>query len=317
MARNLLYRDKVSVPQPAATRAFRPRRNTVEFALFLAVLAAAFALPLIELLSRALHNDLISHIVLIPIVSGYLIYVQRKQLPRKTASAPGWAALFATVGAVSVYFASKLQASHPPISPNDHLALLTFGFVCFVVAGGFIFMGREWMRAAAFPFAFLIFFVPMPQALVDFLEEASKLASAEVANALFIISGTPFLRDGTFFALPGITLEVAKECSGIRSSLVLFITSVLASYIFLKSPWRRIVLVAVVIPLGILRNGFRILVIGLLCVHYGPQMIESVIHRHGGPLFFILSLIPLFLVLRWLRRSDPQWHLKPGSVGAD
>jgi exosortase/archaeosortase family protein len=104
--------------------------------------------------------------------------------------------------------------------------------------------------------------------------------------------------------LPGIVLEVAQECSGIRSSWVLFITSLLASNLFLKRPWRRIVLVAFVIPLAIVRNGFRILVIGLLCVHVGPHMADSFIHRQGGPLFFVLSLGPLFLLLVWLRRQE-------------
>src|SRR5262249_62388208 len=113
----------------------------------------------------------------------------------------------------------------------------------------------------------------------------------------------PVLRQGMIFQLPGMTIEVAQECSGIRSSLVLFITSLVAAHLFLRTQWRRIVLVALVIPLGILRNGFRILVIGLLCVHYGPHMIASPIHRQGGPLFFTLSLIPLFFLLWWLRRG--------------
>ena len=67
---------------------------------------------------------------------------------------------------------------------------------------------------------------------------------------------------------------------------------------------RRLVLVAFVIPLGLLRNGFRVCVIGLLCVKFGPQMINSPIHHHGGPLFFALSLIPLFLLLWWLRSGE-------------
>jgi hypothetical protein len=62
--------------------------------------------------------------------------------------------------------------------------------------------------------------------------------------------------------------------------------------------------VAFVIPLGILRNGFRVFVIGMLCVHVGPRMIDSVIHHRGGPLFFALSLVPLFLLLWWLRRGE-------------
>ena len=137
-------------------------------------------------------------------------------------------------------------------------------------------------------------------------ESASKVASAEAANIFFSITDTPTLRDGNVFLLPGITIEVAQECSGIRSSLVLFITSLLAAHLFLKGSWRRIALVAFVIPLGILRNGFRILVIGLLCVHYGPEMIHSIIHKKGGPLFFMLSLIPLFLFLWWLRWGETE-----------
>ena len=74
----------------------------------------------------------------------------------------------------------------------------------------------------------------------------------------------------------------------------------------LEDAWRRFALVAFVIPLAILRNGFRIFVIGLLCVNVGPQMIHSLIHRRGGPVFFMLSLIPFFLVLWWLRKGRPE-----------
>ena len=130
-------------------------------------------------------------------------------------------------------------------------------------------------------------------------------ASAEMANLLFHLSGMPFFRVGPVFQLPNITIQVAQECSGIRSSLVLFMTSILAANLFLKTPWRRVALIAIVIPLAILRNGFRILVIGLLCVHLGPQMIHSLIHRRGGPLFFVLSLIPFLFLLWLLRRGRP------------
>jgi exosortase len=165
------------------------------------------------------------------------------------------------------------------------------------------------MAAAAFPIAFLIFIVPFPERIVEWLETASMLASTNAAHLFFLLSGTPVLRDGTVFHLPGIVFEVAQECSGIRSSWALFMTSLVASHLFLKSPWRQTVFVAFVIPLGILRNGFRILVIGLLCVHVGPNMIHSIIHTQGGPVFFALSLFPLFLLLWWLRsceRSRPR-----------
>jgi exosortase len=135
------------------------------------------------------------------------------------------------------------------------------------------------------------------------------LASAEAAALFFSIAGTPMVREGTVFELPGIAIQVARECSGIHSSWVLFITGLLASHLFLRTRWRKIVLVAFVIPLGILRNGFRIFVIGMLCVHIGPYMIGSMIHRQGGPFFFALSLVPLFLLLLWLRRRERRLNL--------
>jgi exosortase/archaeosortase family protein len=97
--------------------------------------------------------------------------------------------------------------------------------------------------------------------------------------------------------------------------LVLFITSLLASYLFLRSPWRRAVLVAAIIPLGLLRNGVRILTISLLCVHIGPQMINSVIHRRGGPFFFAASLVPLFLLLWWLGRGEVRATRRNNETG--
>jgi hypothetical protein len=39
-------------------------------------------------------------------------------------------------------------------------------------------------------------------------------------------------------------------------------------------------------------------------VNAGPQMIHSPIHTQGGPVFFVLSLIPFLLLLWWLRRSE-------------
>lgn len=271
---------------------------------FSVVVLLVFSPMLFALALHAAASDLHSHILLVPLISIYLIYIQRDGLPKKHASSV-WSGLIAAVAGLVFLGAARVPGSPlQPLSENDYLVLMTLGFLSFLIAGGFFFLGRKWMAAAAFPVGFLVFMVPMPNAMAGAIETASQYASAEAANLFFSISGTPFLREGQFFQLPNIALEVAQECSGIRSSWVLFITSLLASHMFLKTGWRRAVLVGFVIPLGILRNGFRILVIGVLCVRYGPQMIDSVIHRRGGPLFFALSLVPLFILLLWLRRSE-------------
>lgn len=273
--------------------------NLRGYLFFSSFLSLLFIKQLILLAIHAASVDLHSQILLVPFISAYLVYIHREQLPSEYKPFPG-----AIVVALFCGLAALISAFIPSLSENDFLALTTLSFLSFLVAGGFYFLGRKWMTAVAFPIGFLIFMVPLPDALVECLETGSKLGSAEVANCFFQLTGTPVLRDRTVFQLPGIVIEVAQECSGIRSSWVLFITSLLASYMFLKSPWRRTVLVLLVIPLGLIRNGFRILVIGLLCVRVGPHMIHHMIHRKGGPFFFVLSLIPLFLLLWWLRRGE-------------
>jgi exosortase C (VPDSG-CTERM-specific) len=299
-------RDRDRSPTPPSGQHARNLwlRGPMGFLVFGVFLVAVFSKPLLTLAVYAAGQDLHSHILLIPFVSAYLIYIRRHALPRDYTFSVRWALIPLMAGAIALAAAWTPGMFGRPLSQNDYLALMALSFVCFVAAGGFFFLGRKWMAAAAFPFAFLIFMVPMPDRVADFLETASKLASADAASMFFNISGTPVLRDGVFFHLSNITLEVAQECSGIRSSWVLFITSLLAANMFLKNPWRKVVLVAAVIPLGILRNGMRIVFIGLLCVHFGPEMIHSVLHKRGGPPFFVLSLIPLFFLLWWLRRGE-------------
>jgi exosortase C (VPDSG-CTERM-specific) len=268
------------------------------------VLVAAFAQPLLMLIRYAAGSQLYSYILLVPFISAYLLYLRRDQLPKNYGIDLPLAIVSLAGGLGVLVFTYWLDFAKRAPADNDRLALLTLSFLCCLAAGGFFFFGRGWMRAVAFPLAYLIFMVPMPDAMAEAIETALISASAEVANLLFHISGTPFLRAGLIFQLPNITIEVAQECSGIRSSWVLFMTSILAANLFLKTRRRRFALVAFVIPLGILRNGFRILVIGLLCVNAGPQMIHSLIHRRGGPVFFVLSLIPFFLVLWLLRKGD-------------
>jgi exosortase C (VPDSG-CTERM-specific) len=268
------------------------------------LLVVAFAQPLLTLIKYAAGSQLYSYILLVPFVSAYLLYLRRDQLPKNYDIDLPLTIVSLAGGLVLLLFSYWLHSVEGGQDDNGSLVLLISSFLCCLAAGGFFFLGRSWMRAAAFPLTYLIFMVPMPDAMANALETASKYASAEVANLLFHLSGIPFLRAGLVFQLPNITIEVAQACSGIRSSWVLLMTSILGANLFLKTPWRRFALVVFVIPLAILRNGFRILVIGLLCVNLGPQMLNSLIHRRGGPLFFVLSLIPFFLVLWLLRKGD-------------
>jgi len=275
-----------------------------KFALAAAVLALGFISPLWKLLCFSVADDLHSYIPLMPLVSGYLIWIQKSRLPQCSVPARKLAAVFfiAGVAAMTGYFSLARFAT--PATIENSLALSTLAVLLFLSGLGCWFLGGSTMRALAFPFFLLVFMIPFPVALREGIETVLQHGSAVAADWMFVLTGTPVFRDGMVFHLPGMTLKVAPECSGIHSTLILFITSLLAGQVILRQPWRRAVLCLAVIPLALLRNGFRVFVLGQLCIHIGPQMIDSPIHHHGGPLFFVLSLVPFFLLLYFLKKTE-------------
>lgn len=281
-----------------------PETAPVGLWMSLGALVASFGLSLYELVGLSLANSLYSHLPLIPAVSAYLIWMQRGSLPAR--SEPNRPLAYGLLGAGTATMASYIiaQQGDRPLLREDALAWQLYGFILLLSGVCAWFLGRKLLRALVFPLGFLVFMAPFPVALHDALERFLQHGSADAAYAMISGVGTPILREGLIFHLPGIVLEVAPQCSGIRSSVALFITSIVAGYFFLHSPWKRTVLAVAVIPLAILRNGLRIFTLAQLCVHLGPEWINSFVHHRGGPIFFAISLVPFFLLLYFLYRSD-------------
>ena len=268
------------------------------------VLVVCFSKPLFDLGRYVLNSELYSHVLLIPFVSFYLVWIKRDISSASSTPFRPWAILPLALGIISLVVYWIAVGSDWPLRRNDTLAMTTFSFVSFFIAACIVFLGRQTVRSIAFPLGFLFFMVPFPTVVENWIEIFFQHTSAFAAHAMLSLAGTPVFRDGLSFQMPGVRLLVAQECSGIRSSLVLFITSLIAGNLFLKSPGKRAILALAVIPLAIIRNGFRIFTIAELCIHISPDMLDSFIHRRGGPIFFLLSLVPFFLLLFLLRKLD-------------
>jgi exosortase C (VPDSG-CTERM-specific) len=266
------------------------------FLVFASLLTLCFVLPLAHWVRFALNSGLFSYVLLVPFISGYLIWIRRKDVGSESGRSLLPAAFLAAIG-LGVLAAGMVG------SAENALTYQMLSYCCLLWGGGFAFLGMQIMRALAFPALFLIFVAPIPPSIVTLLEAALQRASAEVAYRFIAWSGIPILRSGFDFHMPRFSLSIAPQCSGIRSSLVLFITSLVAGYLFCRNARARWILALFVIPLGIARNAFRILVLAYLCVRVDPSYINSPIHKQGGPLFFVLSLIPFGFVLYLLRRK--------------
>jgi exosortase C (VPDSG-CTERM-specific) len=303
-----LTNDRPSTPgmlSPAGQR-FDPvgAKRERSFGFALVALLLCFVVPLWKLAGFAAGSELFSYILLIPFISFYLVRQKRPVLPNTFEPARVLATGFMVAGTIVLLIYWIGMHPHLKLTGDDYLAVMVSAFLLYFFGVCGWFLGRQFLRANAFALGFLVFMVPIPSPAISEIDTFLQYGSAMVARVFFEMLGTPLIQDGLAFQLPGISLSIAPECSGIHSSMVLFIVSLLAGYFFLRRPWNRAIFILAVIPLSILRNGFRVFTIGELCVHIGPHMINSPIHRKGGPLFFALSLIPLFLLLIFLQGSE-------------
>ena len=253
-------------------------------------MVAALALygPVREYLYWTYKSAYYTHVVLIPLVCAYLVFTRRREIFEDVgyAFAPGGAV--AGLGLLLLIAAAALASGW---SKNDSCALVACATVLVVIGAFILVFGLRAFRAARFEMLFLAFMVPLPTVVEYWVIRVLQLGSAEFVAFLFPFTGMPVLRDVCVFHLPGISIEVAPQCSGIRSSLALVITCVLAGHMFLKTTWKKIVLVLVVLPITMLKNGIRIVTLSVLAVYVDRGFLESSLHRDGGIVFFMLALL--------------------------
>lgn len=246
------------------------------------------------------RRELYSHLPLVPLISAYFFWSTKRLIGQAATwcfpGGLGWMGL----GAILCVYGLKTP---PELGLVDRSSILVLGAVI-VFQGAFISLfGLNAARAALFPLVFLFLLVPIPTFIEDFIVTTLQWGSTEASHLLFSLSGIPFLRDGFVFEVPGMKVEVAPQCGGIRSGLALIITCIVAGKIFLRSPWSRVVLVVASIPITVFKNGLRIVGLTLAGIYIDPRILSSELHRSGGIPFFILALAMmapiLWVLMRW------------------
>ena len=277
------------------------RRNLL-FAMFCVLALLLFLMPLTTLCRLSLQQDVYSQALLILPISLGVLYVERKRIFFDVCYC-FWLGTVLVLAGVMLYWLDEKYLPH--LSQNDHLSLAVFSFIIVSIGGFVLSYGSKAFRAALFPLCFLLLMVPIPGFLLERIVLALQRGSAEVTYALFRLSGVPVFRQGFTFSLAGVTIEIAQECSGIRSTLALFITSLLAGHVFLRSTRRRVFLSVFAIAMGIVKNGVRIVTLSLLGVYVDSGFLTGRLHhRYGGTVFTPLALAVLVPVLWLLQKSE-------------
>jgi exosortase len=260
-----------------------------------------FLKPVAALTRLSLSQDDASHLILIPFMSAAVAYLERGKLFARISSDKllGAAFLFLAGG---MALACRFAGSGPALGVQLSACILTLTLVW---ASGFAFLfGRAAVKSASFPLLFLLLMVPIPSFLLDRIIHLLQEGSAWITGVLFDLTGVPVLREGLVFHLAKVTIEVAKECSGIRSSMALLILALLVAHFRLKSFWNKLLFVICGMFMMILKNGVRIATLTLLAVYVDPDFLFGRLHHQGGVVFFVLALLLLLPLLFFLERRE-------------
>lgn len=272
-------------------------RRTLVFVAYSVCLVAGNLSVLRALVSLARLDQTASHIVLIPLVTLVLIFQRRDSIFASLGSAPVPGIGVIVVG-LGILLAGRLSQSSG--SYGGALSVMAAGLVVAWVGGFLLCYGSNAFRAALFPLLFLGFTVPVPSVLLEPMILFLKTGSREAVSGLFMLTGTPYHREGFVYSLPKFAIEIADECSGIRSSIALMLTGLMVGHMFLRTWWKKALLVAIILPVAMLKNGVRIVSLSLLASYVDPGFLTGQLHHDGGIVFFLLSLVllaPLFILL--------------------
>jgi len=265
--------------------------------------------PVYEIVRLALQDETSSHILLVPLISAWLLYWERSNTEAASNYKNGWAMAFLVSAIVLAVFHSYCNSC----SPRDRLSIYASSLILLLVAGFIGILGTAKARASFFGLGFLILGIPIPDAVLRRIIYWLQSGSAEISEFFFNLSSAPVLREGFIFRLPRISVEVAQECSGIRSSLALLILALLVAHFSFRPLWKKVVFVFIGICMMLLKNGIRIVSLTLLANYVNPEFLYGKLHHQGGVVFFLIGLV-LLLPVYWLLRKGEEAPAKGGQT---
>ena len=275
--------------------------RSLRFGLWTVFLIALFSSQIFALVRFAIHDSDASHIVLVPFISAWLMYLEREKIFARLSTDLPFGIFLLLVG---VGLSIWTFHSSPGWSMRDRSAGNALAVVILWIAGFALFFGRTALRASRFAVLFLFLGVPLPDFLLNRIILALQAGSAALTALLFDLVGQPYLREGFVFRLPLLAIKVAAECSGIRSSIALLILALLISHFSYRPFWKKAVFVAAGFAIMIVKNGVRIASLTLLAIYVNPDFLYGNLHHRGGVLFFLIGLALLVPVFWLLRRGE-------------
>lgn len=222
-----------------------------------------------------------SHGWLIPFVSLAIVWIKRKEI----AAAPK------SVSAIGLAVVIMALLFHWLGAKAQQTRLSLFGLVLLIWGIPYYFYGWQVAKILVFPCAYLIFCIPM-----NFLDSVTfplRIFATIVSTAMLNGLGIAAERSGSAIysmAAGGFSFDVADPCSGIRSLLALTALTAVYAYFTQKTLLKKWLLFLSAIPLAIIGNISRIVVVAIVAEAFGEELALGLFHDYSGYLVFTVAI---------------------------
>jgi exosortase len=243
------------------------------------------------LLRTSATHPYAGHLIFVPLFAAGLVWMEQRHRghwPRRhTPFAAG--IVGAALGILGVAYAT------------DNVPLQAVSFVGSV--GGLILwiFGPRALRELRFVLVFLFLMTPPPREALAAVAPAIQHSVATVCGVVLRLLEIPVEQRGIFLHLPGLTLEVAEECAGLRFSLILFVFVAAFARAVLPTARMQLVLIALSVPVALSVNTLRVAITGVGAHVIGPHIATGPAHYYIGKgcwAFALLTVIGIAYVLR-------------------
>lgn len=277
-----------TAPQAGRQPLLPPSVDLPALLLVLVGLLVVYVPEYLELSSTVWRSDEQGHGPIIFAVSLWLLYSLRHtlaELQARPASVSG--SLVLVVGALLYAFGR-----------SQDIWIFSIGSQIWVLAGlVLLFKGWRGLRIIWFPLFFMLFMVPLPEALVAAVTAPLKTAVSLVASNLLYAFGYPVGRSGVMLTVGQYQLMVADACAGLNSMFTLEALGMLYMNLMrYTSAARNITLAVMLVPIAFCANIGRVMILVLVTYYFGDAAGQGFVHGFAGMVLFMIALMLMLVV---------------------
>lgn len=252
-------------------------------------------LPLSLSVKQISQSDDYSYGLLLPIVSGYIVYLKWLQI-RRGPWQPSWMGLPFLVAGFALNIFGDLVG---------FLYLPTISFIVIIASLLLLLGGWKILRLFSFPLLLLFLMIPLPSVLMQQLTFKLQIISSALAAWLLQTVGIPCVRHGNVIDLGVRQLQVVDACSGLRYILSLLSLGIIYCYFYQRRLWKATLLIFSLIPNAIIANAIRVAAMAL----FPALQQEGFWHSFSGWLIFLFAFGFLALINAMLN------YWRPDNIG--